>query len=240
MKRLKLSLSAALALVALLLMAWVAQATPIGGPIGDARAEIRDLQEQFTEFVNSLDELDLELFNNQDQNDTGEKGLIDLIDDAIGVVDNNADAWTDIQFIDAAITLRNRLMTNNFNEIQTLISQIMENVGELQGKIEGLIEAGKIRLLRGQKIQRKLDTVSSDVTIIQDTFTALEGKIEDGDEGEEGCETTGRTDNCLDDVGDFLTLAEDTVSADPFSFDSKTVVSAQHDRQRAAQVAERS
>ncbi len=211
MRLVKQSTLALLGLVALLVLAQSVQATPLSGPVGEVRTQVRLLQEQFQELVDLLNQLALELEDNQDQDGNGDPGLRDLIIEALGTIETEGDAWMVISSIETVVTVHHRVMTTTFHEIHTLIGELMESVGELEGRNEGLIESGKIRLTRGQKIQRKLDTIASDVTIMQDTFMALEARMEDGDEGEQECPGVGAA-NCFDDVTDFLFLAIDTIS----------------------------
>ncbi len=227
MKRFRLLVAAFLSLIALLGVSATLNATPLGGPIIEARADVRTLQEQFAEFVDLLEQLNLELYDNEDQDGDGDVGLIDLLIEALNTISTleEGDAWTAIRVLEAVVTVHHRVMTTTFHEIHGLIAEIMESIGALEGTAEGLIESGKISKVRGQKIGRKigrkLDTVDSNVLIIQDTFMALEARMEDGDEGERDCMGIGAT-NCFDDITDFLYLAIDTVSGS-MSIDKETI-----------------
>jgi hypothetical protein len=202
-----------LSLIALLGVSATLNATPLGGPIIAARAEVRTLQEQFAEFVDLLEQLDMELYDNRDQDGDGEAGLRDVLIEALNTIATleEGDAWTAIRVLEIVVTVHHRVTSTTFHEIHGLIAEIMESVGALEGTAEGLIESGKLSKIRGQKIGRKLDTIDSNVLIIQDTFMALEAKMEDGDEGERDCMGVGAA-NCFDDVLDFLYLAIDTIS----------------------------
>jgi hypothetical protein len=223
MKLVRLSLAACLSLIALFEISAISQATPLGGPIIEMRTEVRTLQGQFAEFVELLEQLNLELYDNEDQDGDGEVGLRDLLIEALNAISTleEGDAWTAIRVLEAVVTVHHRVTSTTYHEIHGLIAEIMESVGELEGIAEGLIESGKISKVRGQKIGRKLDTVDSNVLIIQDTFMALEAKMEDGDEGEPECMGVG-TANCFDDVLDFLYLAIDTISGS-MSIEKETI-----------------
>lgn len=172
--------------------------------IGEAKKEVKLLIKDASFLSKSLAKLDLRLRNEAD-------GLRDQLNDAEDLLiacggEEGPGACEDIQVIhdvqlvlEAAQRNKARILVVQIGAFLDFLHEFEVNLGELEGKIGGLKEIGKITVHDGEFMEILLATCNEDITFIDSDFATISGELEDGDVGEDPNDHT-----TWDDVDDFI------------------------------------
>ncbi len=174
------------------------------GALSEALKEVKILLSQSATLSKTLAQIN-NAFRNLDN------GLGDLIEEARNLLqacDGEFDCEDPETIHDAKLLLEQAqrdkamIMVINLGEFFEFLKEFEVGLGEVEGKIGGLKEIGKIVVSEAIYMEIKLNTCNQIVTLIDSELEELAAYLEDGDDGEDPNDPTSG-----DDINDFLAFA---------------------------------
>jgi hypothetical protein len=175
------------------------------GAISEALAEVKIL-------LNWVNTIQGTLARINDRFENLEDGLHDLFAEAI----NRLEACDEFELpvcvhevqllLEQAQRDKAMIIVVMIEEFLDFLHEFEVELGELEGKIGGLKEIGKIKVSDAIFMEVKLNSCNKIVTLIDSEAAELSAYLEDGDDGEDPEDFDPET-NGADDVNDFIALA---------------------------------
>ncbi|MBI1742975.1 T9SS type A sorting domain-containing protein [Candidatus Acetothermia bacterium] len=173
-----------------------------GGAREEAKKEVKLLLNEASFLNKSLAKLDLKLENTVD----GLRDLISEAKDRLEACPGGVEGCNDLEVIHAVQLLLEQAQRNKARilviDIGAFLDHLHEfevDLGELEGKIGGLKEIGKILVSDGEFMEIELNACNELITFMDSDFATISAQLEDGDQGEDPNDPT-----TWDDVNDFI------------------------------------